>query len=245
MWRALVSAVGFLTRFPVPQRALADADVARGAGFFSWVGGLVALLLWGAEVGLRPLGHTVSALCLVSVWAIVTAGLHLDGLADTVDGLSGGRGDRSRTLEIMRDSRIGAHGAVALCLALGLKWAALERLLSNGRAQWIVAPVVARFACTLLLASFAYARPQGLGSAFSGRVGVAQVLLGGVVCLPLYALFETSFVVASVVGVACALGIALRMRSILGGLTGDVHGAAIEVCEIAVLLALGVPALWA
>src|SRR4051812_38621268 len=110
MWRELVCAVGFLTRLPVPSVALRDEDVARSAGYFAWVGLLISGLLWGASLVLSGLGARVAAIALVALWAIVTGALHLDGLADTVDGLSGGRGDRTRTLEIMKDSRIGAHG---------------------------------------------------------------------------------------------------------------------------------------
>ena len=245
MWRALVSAFGFLTRLPVPNVALAEADVARGAGFFSWVGAALAGLLWLAQALLEPLGSAVSAMCVVTIWAWLTGALHLDGLADTVDGLSGGRGDRTRALAIMRDSRIGAHGAVALCLALGLKWVALERALSTSRVCWIVAPIVARFACTVLLATFAYAREQGLGTAFARRVGVSEVAIGALVFVPVYFVLGPAFVLPALVGAACALLLALRVRAALGGLTGDVHGAAIEVCEIVVLLALGLPPMWA
>lgn len=245
MWRALVSAIGFLTRLPVPNVALAEADVARGAGFFAWVGGLLAMLLWLASAALHSLDSGVSAMCIVAIWAWLTGALHLDGLADTVDGLSGGRGDRSRTLTIMRDSRIGAHGAVALCLSLGLKWAALAPLFRSDSKLWLAAPIVARFACTVLLASFSYAREQGLGSAFSDRVGLIQVMVGALVFVPVVALLGEGFVFASVVGFVCAVALALRVRAVLGGLTGDAHGAAVEVCEIGTLLALGLPPMWA
>lgn len=245
MWRAFVGATGFMTRLPVPNVVLAEADVARGAGFFAWVGGMIALLLWLAQTVLTPLGSSACAMCVVTLWAWLTGALHLDGLADTVDGLSGGRGDRERTLAIMRDSRIGAHGAVALVLTLGLKWVALEPLFRTRTLLWLAAPVVARFACTLLLASFAYAREQGLGSAFAKRVGVREVLLGALATAPLGYAFGVHVVLPSVVGCACAYGLAFKVRARLGGLTGDAYGAAVEVCEVAMLLALLWPRLGA
>ena len=241
MLRPLFCAVGFLTRLPVPHVALADRDVARSAGFFAWVGLGIGGLMWALSLGLTRLGTVLSALLLVTVWAWVTGGLHLDGLADTVDGLSGGRGDRARTLEIMRDSRIGSHGATALVLGLALKCAALWRARELGvDAVWFV-PAVARFGCTVLLASFPYARAQGLGSAFAGQVGVLEVLLGLVAVLTPVALLQggvAGYGVGATVGILCALGLALRVQQRLGGLTGDVHGAAIEVCEIGMLLGL-------
>lgn len=239
MWRAVVSALGFLTRFPVPNVVLTEVDVALGAGFFSWVGGLIAAVLWLCALLLSPLGSACTAMCVVALWAFMTGALHLDGLADTIDGLSGGRGDRERTLNIMRDSRIGAHGATALCLALGLKWVALERALELSDERWIIAPTLSRFACTLLLATFTYARSEGLGSAFAKRVGVFEVVLGALSLVPLYAWLGPTLLKPAAVGVGLALLVAYRARRVLGGLTGDVHGAAIEVAEVGILLSLG------
>jgi len=237
-------AVGFLTRLPVPHAALEEREVARSAGFFAWVGLGLGGLLWTLSRGLEPLfGGPLSALLLVTAWAWLTGGLHLDGLADTVDGLSGGRGDRARTLEIMRDSRIGSHGATALALGLMLKSAALWRARSLGvEVVWFV-PMVARFACTVLLATFPYARAQGLGSAFAGSVGWMEVGLGALaLAVPLGLLGlgagALGYGLGAAVGLACALGFSYRVRLLLGGLTGDVHGAAIEIAEIAMLLAL-------
>jgi adenosylcobinamide-GDP ribazoletransferase len=244
MLRAFLCALGFLTRLPAPHGTLSDQDVARSAGFFAWVGGIIALVLWAATWALSPLGPRLAALLVVALWALLSGALHLDGLADTFDGLGGGRGDRARMLDIMRDSRIGAHGAAALVLVLGLKWAALERVLELGHGAWLAAPVVARLVATVLLATFPYARSEGLGSAFAGRVGAREVLVGALGLAPLAWLLSLDFALAALVGVALAVLLALRMHRLLGGLTGDVHGAAIELCETAMLVALPVlPAL--
>ncbi|HEX5657709.1 MAG TPA: adenosylcobinamide-GDP ribazoletransferase [Polyangiales bacterium] len=236
MLRALASAILFLTRIPLPTLKLDERDFARGAGFFAWVGVLIALPLYAASRLVPALGASLAAVITVALWVLITGGLHLDGLADSVDGLSGGRGDRARTLEIMRDSRIGSHGALALVLLIGLKWAALERAFAIAQPIWLMAPVAARFACTLLLVAFPYARTDGLGSPFvglprapalitaAGALGVAVVLLGPLSLVP------------ALIASLCAVGVALRMSSLLGGLTGDVYGAAIELAELAALL---------
>jgi adenosylcobinamide-GDP ribazoletransferase len=239
MWRPLLCAVGFLTRLPVPHVELTERHVAQSAAFFSWVGGLIAGLLVLLSWALRGLGPELAALCLVACWALVTGGLHLDGVADSFDGLGGGRGDRTRMLEIMRDSRIGAHGAVALVLCLLFKWVALERVLTLQLSGWVLAPVLARWLATVLLAPFPYARQQGLGSAFAQRVSALHVGAGALALVPLGFLWGRALVVPALCGVLLALVLVLRMRKWLGGLTGDVHGAAIELCEIGVLLALG------
>jgi len=129
-------------------------------------------------------------------------------------------------------------------LVLGLKWAALERALELGLLPWVAAPVLARLVATLLLAAFPYARAQGLGSAFAGRVGLREIAVGALALVPLAWLFQLGFALPGLVGAAAALLIALRMHKLLGGLTGDVQGAAIELCETAFLVALSaLPAL--
>lgn len=238
--RALASAILFLTRIPLPELKLEPRDFARGAAWFSWVGGLVALPAWAATLLLPWLGVRLTALLALALWVLITGGLHLDGLADSVDGLSGGRGDRTRTLDIMRDSRIGSHGALALALLLMLKWAALERVLELGRPAWLIAPVVGRFAATVLLVCFPYARSSGLGAPFVGELGVVTLLIGAApVALGVALLGPLSgWAVGAALLVALLVG--LRMHRLLGGLTGDVYGAAVELSELAALLALSV-----
>ena len=236
--RPLLCAIGFLTRLWVPAVDLSEQQLARSAGWFAWVGGLVAALLWVVARVLTPFDARLAALLVVAVWAFLTGGLHLDGVADSVDGLSGGRGQRERTLEIMRDSRIGSHGALALLLVLLLKWSALERLLGDGDVRWLLAPVLARFVCTLLMACFPYARSQGLGSAFAGRVGVRQVLLGGLALAAGLTWLGLPALIGALAGLLAGLLVAFRFQRLLGGLTGDVYGAAIEAAEGGCLLAL-------
>ena len=236
MLRALASAVLFLTRIPLPRLSLDEHDFARGAGYFAWVGALIAACLWAVSLLAPWTGVRLCALLVVAAWALITGGLHLDGLADSIDGFSGGRGDRERTLDIMRDSRIGSHGAVALILVLTLKWAALERALELRTVAWLVAPVAARFACTLLMARFPYARTRGLGSAFVGAVHWPALAVGMLaVSLAGFQLGPVSVLLAGV-AMAAALLIGWRANKRLGGLTGDLYGAAIELSELAALL---------
>jgi adenosylcobinamide-GDP ribazoletransferase len=238
MLRPLLCAIGFLTRIPIPQRTWSEEDVARAAGFFAWVGGLVALVLFGAAQLHGPLGARSTSYVLVAVWALVTGGLHLDGLADTVDGFSGGRGQPERTLEIMRDSRIGSHGALALVLLVVLKASALESLLTQGRHSWLLAPVLARFLCTLLMVAFPYARAQGLGRVFAGRLGLRELLIGALALLPALVWAGPTCAGGALGATLVSLGLALQFKRRLSGLTGDGYGAAIELSETACLLLL-------
>jgi len=262
----ILAAFSFLTRLPVPARGgVSDADLGRSVVWFP----LVGAVLGGAAVGIERLarGHLAPgliAVLLVAVSAVLTGGLHLDGLADTFDAWGGGRGDRARMLEIMRDSRIGAHGAVALFLVLAGKIFAMVQLQPQAPLDifdrgmiWplLAAPLLARWAVVPLIVLFPYARPAGLGTAFRAHARLAQ--LAGATVLPLALAIGASVGIggglghgrlaldggdvtsiwtagAAALGVALALGALLTRR--LGGLTGDVYGAAIELAELAVLI---------
>jgi adenosylcobinamide-GDP ribazoletransferase len=208
--------------------------------FFPLVGTLVGVLLAAVGAGGLQIGSPLVAGFLVTAaWALVTGGFHLDGLADTFDGLSGGRGDRIRTLEIMRDSRIGTHGAVALVLVLLGKVLVLADLLSidGGTGLWMV-PVAARAAAVPSIAWFRYARAEGLGLQMHRNVtaeglvvaqaaALAALWLGGLDRWPVFA-----------GAYAVTFGFALWTSRKLGGLTGDTYGAAIELSELVALVGL-------
>ena len=275
--RSIAAAFSFLTRLPVPARAIGDGDAAavalgRSVVWFPLVGALIG----GAQVAAARLlgGHLppgLIAIALVALSAALTGGLHLDGLADTFDGWMGGRGERARTLEIMRDSRIGAHGAAALFLLLAAKIVAvfyllpqaellprdellprLERLAQSDAFQrgtlWplLAAPVLARWAVVPLVVFFGYARAEGLGSAFQAHArtvhvaGSTVVALGAAVAIgaatPSFGDTATALGVAAASALSVALALAALLDRRLGGLTGDVYGAAIELTELAVLV---------
>jgi adenosylcobinamide-GDP ribazoletransferase len=237
MLRALACAVLFLTRIPLPRFALGAQDFARSAGWFAWVGALVAAPAWAGSQLTPSVGPRLASLIALTLWVLITGGLHLDGLADSVDGLSGGHGQPERALEIMRDSRIGAHGALALTLVLMLKWAALERVLALGRESWLIAPVAARFAATMLIAWFPYARAEGLGGPFVGVVKGRALGVGGLAVVLAALLLGPAAWLSVAAAVVVALLFARHVSRRLGGLTGDSYGAAIELAELAALLA--------
>ena len=195
------------------------------------------VLAGAARVASPHLPAPVAAVLVSAALAWMTGGLHLDGVADVFDGLGGGRGDRERTLRIMRDSRIGAHGAAALILVLALKVTALAELLARG-SLWplVAAPVVARFAVVPLIVLFPYAREEGLGKAFQGTASWREIAIAACIAAVAVAPFAPAALLAAAVALAIAGAFAAAVQRRLGGLTGDAYGAAIEVAE-AVLLA--------
>lgn len=239
--RALLTAFAFLTRLPVGRGAVEDRDLGRAVGFFPLVGLVLGLFLAGTAYALSGyLSSLVLAVLLVTFLAALTGALHLDGLADLFDGLGGGHGDAGRTLEIMRDSRIGATGAVALMLVLVAKIAALAVVLDHHDYLSLAAfPIIGRWVVTPQIALFPYARPDGLGRAFSGHAGWAQLLLATGIMAAVAAGLGTAVAKQAVLVLLVTLGLASWVRARLGGLTGDVYGASIEIAETLALIIAG------
>jgi adenosylcobinamide-GDP ribazoletransferase len=227
----------FLTRFPVGRATREGADAGRSCAWFPLAGAAMGLLVAGAAYLAR--GHVPAPLAGVlaaAALAWLSGGLHLDGLADLFDGLSGGHGDRDRILAIMRDGRIGAHGAAALVLVLLVKAAALAELAARGD-PWMIAaaPAVARFAAVPLVVWFPYAREEGLGKAFRGTAGSREIAVAALLAAAALAPAVPRSLASATAALAVAGALALAVRRRLGGLTGDVYGAAIELAEVAFL----------
>ena len=146
--RLFLIAFQFLTIVPLPLTVRCEEeDLGRSMTFFPWVGLAIGALLAGTDFLLAPLlPRAVADLLLVVLNSAVTGGLHLDGLSDVCDGLAA-RGSRERFLAVMKDSRIGAVGAVALMLGLALKYQALLAVpVAYKREALLFFPLVARFA---------------------------------------------------------------------------------------------------
>ncbi|PTL81370.1 adenosylcobinamide-GDP ribazoletransferase [Vitiosangium sp. GDMCC 1.1324] len=241
--RRLFAGIAFLSRIPVPGAATFDAaDVGRATLLFPVVGALLGGLLVLVRHALYPaLPPLVAAFLLLAVGALLTGALHLDGLADMADGFGGGR-TKEDVLRIMRDHLIGAYGAVALLLVVGLKASALAALLERGQADGalLVAPVLGRWASVFQGRFLPYARRSGgLGSAITDHVGWMEwvgatlLTLGGVGGLLGW---WGGVVFGGVTAVSAIQGAWCKTR--IGGITGDTMGANTEVCEALVFVVL-------
>jgi len=231
-------AIAFLTILPVRLPAELPGDgLKRSAGFFPLAGWLIGGFLAGwawlcVRAGLPPL---VSAVLLVGLGAWLTRGLHLDGLADLLDGLGGGQ-TPERRLAIMKDSAIGAFGVIGLVLLLVLKVACLAALVANGGESLFfslfAAPVAARWAMTTLACGVQYPRASGTGHAFVGKVGMRELALGGLLLAPLIWWNWSAGLIIIGVAMLPALWLRFKASRALGGVTGDVLGASCELGEV-------------
>ena len=235
-------AISFLTILPMGLPAALPAEgFRRSAAFFPLAGWLLGAILAGlaALFHLLHLPPLLAAVLLVAALAWLTRGLHLDGLADLLDGLGGGQ-DPARRLAIMKDSALGVFGGVGLVLLLVLKIASLAALLVRGpELLWplLAAPVAARWSMAVLAWNTEYPRSQGTGHAFVGRVGPGQLLGGFLFLLPLFWWGGLSALAVVVFSLVPAWWLRRKARKALGGVTGDVLGAACEMGEACAWLA--------
>lgn len=236
-------ALMLLTRLPAGRLK----DPVPGIGASAWAFPLAGLAVGGGAalalaLSAMVLPLSVAVLIALAVQIKLTGALHEDGLADLTDGLWGGQ-TPERRLEILRDSRIGTYGALALILSVGLRWQVLVLLadanLSLALAALVALAMLSRLAPVLLLALLPPARADGLGhaaQAVSGRMLAVASLIAILPAAVLLAVPALALTLLAQLGVTLALARLARNR--LGGQTGDVLGAGQQLAEIAGLLVL-------
>ncbi|HAA04547.1 MAG TPA: adenosylcobinamide-GDP ribazoletransferase, partial [Syntrophobacteraceae bacterium] len=241
MLRTFALALSFLTilRVPlVPARLASPTELAASFVFFPLVGvilgGIWVLLAFAWKLVLTP---ALIAVLLTLTMALLTRGLHLDGLADLADGVGGGYTPEKR-LTIMKDSRIGTFGATALILVLALKVSALYPLLQTG--QWralLLVPILSRLGMVWGAYRSVYPRPEGgLGKAFCEQLHVGHLLAAttlGAVAVVLVAPLAGAVLLIALSG--CVGLLRILAQRWLGGITGDVLGALNEIAEALLL----------
>lgn len=229
-------ALMLLTRLPVGRIAGEAPGLSAAAWAYPLVGLPVGLLVWAVHAGALALGlgAAPAAVLALAAAAVVTGALHHDGLADMADGIGGG-GDRARRLAIMRDSRIGSYGALALGLVLAAQGTAIVEA-GPGLAAFLTLAVGSRWLMLWALVALPPARPDGLGAAAGTRAGA--LVPGAVLSLVLFAALGLAGLVLALAMTAAAVLVARRARATLGGQTGDVLGAVQMLAETAGWLAL-------
>ncbi len=239
MWQEVILAFSFLTVIPMPTLDYQPGLLGRAGRWFPLVGlvigGLLLLAHWGLALLFPPL---LTAALVTSLWAALTGGLHLDGLADCCDGLLAAT-SRERRLEIMRDPRTGAFAVVGVVLFLLLKVTALAAL-PTALPALLLAPTWARW-LLLWVARQPLARPSGLGADFAAGLTTRRqwwaFFLPLLLLLPFFTL-QTGLAILTAFGVTGWLIYIARQR--LGGVTGDVYGLVVEASELTILLVCAV-----
>jgi len=239
--RLYLIAMQFLTIIPLPfDTRCQKEDLGRATACFPLVGLTVGGLLVGLNWLIVPwLPRPLCAALLITLLAAVTGALHLDGLADVCDGLAA-RGSRERFLAIMKDSHVGAVGAVGLVLGLLLKWQALVAVPAGITWQALLLfPTLARFAQVLAMSGAKHARQDGLGAVIIQGMGFRHLLVALLITLTAcLTLLPFRGIIALAAVIVATLAIRGHFQKHLGGLTGDIVGCSSEIAEIVALITL-------
>ena len=241
------AALSFLTAIRLPlRRAATPEEVGGSLGYFPLVGLLIGGVLAALSLGLNMiLSATVVNVLVLAALVVITGALHLDGFADTCDGLGGHRTAEERW-EVMRDSRVGAFGVIGIAALLLVKYVTLNSIpMSLMPAALLAMPVAGRWAMAYAVVAFPYARPSGMGAAFKQHGGHWSLVTATAITLALMTgtawladipgFFMAGPILLALVWIVTASGGAFLKKRFLG-LTGDSYGFLNETAELSVLL---------
>lgn len=232
-------ALQFLTSLPVRMASEPDeTGISRSLSYYPLVGLLIGISLVALAWALSDIPALLAAGLLLAAWVFVTGGLHLDGLADSADAWVGGLGDREKTLAIMKDPCCGPAGVVGIVLLLLIKFAALHAVLVAGDLTvLLLTPVLGRAVLLVLFLTTPYVRANGLGAAMAAGLPRRSVIVVVVLTLAVVlflAGIDGLWLVLAVMLVFIVLRTGAMRR--IGGITGDVAGALVEITEATILV---------
>ncbi|GLX88194.1 adenosylcobinamide-GDP ribazoletransferase [Pseudomonas fragi] len=234
-------ALQFLSSLPVRLPGMPQPqELGRSLLFYPLVGVLFGAVLWGVNAVLAGAPAMLHAALLLTVWVLLSGGLHLDGLADSADAWLGGFGDRERTLTIMKDPRSGPIAVVVLVLVLLLKFCALLALIEQQQfAALLMVPLIGRSALLGVFLTTPYVRAGGLGQALADHLprqaGWWVLGFSALACVLLAGVSGVWALGLAVLGFAWLRQVMMRR---LGGTTGDTAGAMLELLEVLMLVGL-------
>jgi adenosylcobinamide-GDP ribazoletransferase len=233
--RGLIVAIQFLTRLPTPQLSESEpGELTRASDWFPVAGALIGVVVAAAAWAGAHFGPWIGALFGLLAWVLVTGALHLDGLGDVADGLGGAHRVPGRFLEIVHDPHIGGFGVTAIGLQLLSKLVLLDAIVAASQVPALV--LVAAWARwgTLVLGKVVPPLGEGLGQRFAEGIDWRVVGLHGAVLVAASVMMAPPLLGALIIVPMLAV---YWMRRV-GGITGDCHGASIEVTETLLLVLL-------
>lgn len=239
--KSLLLAVQFLTSIPIKIKTVKDTDLARSVIYYPLVGLLLGCLLNGINYLLAffNIENFLSSVILVILLIILTAGLHLDGLSDTMDAFLS-RKSKFEMLEIMRDSHAGAMGVISIVSVILLEIALINTIGSSLKpiALFLMC-ILSRWAMVFLMFLFPYARLEGKAKIFMDGINLNKFILASLVTV-LFAFLIWGLkglgLFAIVILISGAFGKYINRK--INGITGDTLGATNELIEVATLIAI-------
>lgn len=232
-----IEAVRFLTIIPI-NIPFNESELKKSPRIFPLVGFLIGILSSISFFTLAKISsREMASFITLFIWESISGGIHLDGFADTLDGLMS-RKDKEGILEIMRDSRIGVFGAVGIFFIMGLKFLALKDS-DSPILSLLISPMIGRFLLTLSIYFFPYARTIGKGGIFSESIKPEDLFLSLAITILLSTIIGgLKGLLSFMITVTVCFIFAIYLTRRIGGLTGDNYGAICELGEVISLLIL-------
>lgn len=227
--RSFLLMLTFLTRIPVKYPyQYQEEDFIKGIILMPVIGILIGLVLWGISFATYYMDRTLVSILIWLVYIWITGALHIDGLADTVDGIFSNR-DKDRILEIMKDSRIGTFGVLAIFFLLSL-----NIVLSNYTVDYrilIILPVLGRSSALLFCSLSEYVRDEGMGKGIIENTGIKEAIIGMIFLLITGLIINYKLLLPILLIIFSTLYMASYFKKKLGGITGDNIGFVIELTQ--------------
>ncbi len=240
--RKLLIAISFFTRIPIQLKDVTEDEFYKSMILIPFVGVFIGVILFIASFFLSFLHFAeLQAIFLMIIYIWLTGGLHLDGFSDTIDGLFSAR-DQQKMMEIMKDSRLGAFGAIGLILLILTNWIGFKIVLSHYPSALLVIPVFGRTTAIMSTCFCHYAKGGGgLGRRFV-EMTKPKHLIGYSVFLLIFATITLGLVGLLVTGLSYipALLLMVYLQKKIGGMTGDTIGMTIELNQTFFILILSI-----
>lgn len=232
----LILGIQFFTRIPIKKEiSFNDKNIGNSLFYLPFIGLIIGLISALPMIFLQGTSKPMASLLTLIILLFLTGGLHLDGLADTFDGFLSGR-KQERIMEIMRDSTLGVFGAIALILIILSKYLVLYELPINGWIGIVFSLANARLVVAYIIISKENARNEGLGVLFKKSSGRIKVLYSGVIYSIILVYFNPLYLIPLIGSIIVGELMSLWAYKKINGLTGDVYGAIIEICEVTSLI---------
>lgn len=231
--KGLVAAMQFLTRLPLPRIEVSDADFSASIRFFPAAGLVIGALVVGGAFAGTLIDSWTGALVALLCWVLVTGGLHLDGVADIADAKGAIHKGGEHLLRLLTDPHIGSFGAIAIVMQLLAKLVLLHGVIESGVFWQLVAVPAAARVGPLVWARWLPPLHQGLASRFSDQARPPETLMWLLVIAAVSPLAP-----ALLLAPIFIVGWGWHLKRMLGGISGDGHGAGIELVETGLLAAI-------